>query len=147
MAGLNEIDTTEEQFDAMLAVASPVKLAMTNPFADQEALGCDVAKAIDPSQLTDEIKAATGVDVQVCISNPNPEQPIGLDNPGRLYLTPPIDVDQARRLINDHQVDSRYGMDLVDVPIERIQQKLSDGGTLSPEEISDALRVLLRGGS
>lgn len=130
---------------ALFAVATPQKMAAVSPFG-AEAIYTRVAKEINPTQLADEIYEATGVEAQICIANPNPDQRVDSSNPSTIYITPIIDPDEIDKVVKNHVVDPNYGLSPDNKRRNELAEKLSQGEKLDPAELMEALQMALRGG-
>lgn len=120
-------------------VASPERLAMSNPFDDMACVSVDLGKEINVTQLADEIGARAGYPVMLAMIISETAQP-------RLYVRPVVDEETITQAINDHEIDDMYG--LSDERRERntLIRKLSSGEGLTTEEMLYALRLALASG-
>lgn len=121
--------------DVVMVTASPDQLAVVNPFGDRKCSVVTVTSDVNVSQLTDEIVAATGMDVQAVLTRSQD----GID---RLFVCPPVEMDALGRIIAGHKADPRYGMSEERRAHEELIDKLKMGEPISQEEMAQALLYL-----
>lgn len=110
----------------------------TNPFpADSTVI--EVGKAVHPSQLADEIEAEVGYGVQLMAIGLQPGTEVIPQEPGRLYVTPPVEEDALRRVIERHEIDELYGLSGEVRERYELLAKLRRGEDLTPDEMRRAL--------
>ncbi len=122
--------------DMSFVVASPERIAMSNPFGEAECVSVDLRKDINVTQLADEIGRLTGFPVMVM------EIPFeGLVS--KLHVSPIVDEETIMRAIEDHEIDDLYGMDDRQRERGELMRKLSSEEEMSVEEIRRALMIAL----
>lgn len=128
MDGLNE--------DMTFAVASPERLAMSNPFGDTACASVDLGKVVNVTQLADEIGARTGFPVMLAMITAERK-------PSKLYVRPVVEEDVIMAAVSAHEPDDLYGMDTLQRKRHELRQKLLSGDELSDREVREALRLTL----
>lgn len=105
-----------------------------------------LTKAVNLTQLTDELDAALGRQVQIAQLGPDNGAPAAEDNPAELAIAP-SDVDTAvvEQVIADHNPDQTYATPAVERDFTAAMQKVvdNDGATLNGDDMQAALRGLL----
>lgn len=116
-----------------------------DPFAgDGGSHRIPVAKEIKTSQLVDELALALGQSVAMVAWAPlDHDQPVGPGNESILCISPgTTDVVIVEQVVAAHEPN--HELDPAQIEQERVIQKIRDGATLSTEEITIALRALVK---
>lgn len=121
--------------DVVMVTASADQLAMVNPFGDRKCSVVTVSRDVNVSQLTDEIVADTGMDVQAVLTRTKD----GID---RLFVCPPVELDALSGIVAAHKPDARYGMSAEQREYEDLLDKMKRGEPLSQEEMVRAMLYL-----
>lgn len=130
MDDVNDEPTFSEVPEAVLRAANPFP-------ADSTVVS--VGRAVQPSQLADEIEAEVGYGVQLMAISLQPGTEVTPEAPGRLYVTPPVPEDALRRVIERHEIDELYGFSEEEREKYELLRKLHRGEDLTPEELRRAL--------
>jgi hypothetical protein len=129
--------------EPMFFVIDPERIAKANPFGEAECVVVEIEREVNVSQFTDEIETKVGHKVQVSLTNVHPDQPIGMDNPARLYVTPVVPEKLIAEAISEHSADELYGMPAGQQERLRLAAKLEAGEELTIAEVNQALRLIL----
>lgn len=128
--------------DELMAEHTPI-----DPFVDDDGKATsktfDVTKPVSPGQLQDEIEAAVGEEVMLAFAKPVPDAEASADNPLTLFLTPDsVDGRKVRGVIDKHSPDPHYGLTEEGQARHAVLEKVKQGETLEPGELTMALQML-----
>jgi hypothetical protein len=106
------------------------------------------SRDIEMGQLQDEVTLALGSDVRLAAFFPLDEneaaQPVDAHHPIILYVTPSsADVAAVKQVLGAHKPDPYYGMTDEEKVQAQLREKIASGQTLTPEELTLALQMLL----
>lgn len=101
-------------------------------------------------QLQEEVTGALGPDVRLAAFFPldADDAPVAVDaqNPVTLYVTPSsADVAGVKQVLASHKPDPYYGMTDEQRAQAQLREKIASGQTLTPEETTAALQMLISG--
>lgn len=119
-------------------------MQMANPFGDNDCVRLGVAKAINVSQLTDELESRLGHSFQVILSGM--DGTVDHDRPGFLFISPPVSEGDLLDVIADHSPDPDYGLSEDHRERRDLLSKLRAGQDLTGEELSRAIQIALANG-
>lgn len=144
MAGLTT-DDTEQTPAEMAADGSDPKC----PFLG-DSQRFTWSRDLQIGQLQDEITQAMGPAVRLAAFFPADEEGdrLGVDaqNPVVLYVTPSsADLAAVKQVLAAHKPDLYYGMTDEEKAQAQLREKIAAGQTLSPEEMTLALQMLVSG--
>lgn len=122
---------------------SAEEIVGTPPF-NGDCTGVELTRTVNPSQLSDELSDAAGLQVQVMTMSSHPGPEISPEAPARLYAHPRVDEDLLRRVIDDHDPDDDYGYTPQQREKMALLSKISAGQELSREEVTRALALSLQ---
>lgn len=116
---------------------------LVNPFGDR-AMVIVIDHQVDLDQLQEEIAEASGAttdhdEVMASSQVVDPTQPISKDNPLTLYLGAPIDEAEIKKVVDKHKPRRANPSKMQDGALEKVR----NGESLTPEEITAALAALL----
>jgi hypothetical protein len=106
------------------------------------------AREVGVGQLQDEVIQALGPDVRVVAFLPydaeGAQLPVDAQNPITLCVTPSsADLAAVRQVLAAHKPDPYYGMSDEAKVQAQVREKISAGQTLTPEEMTLALQMLV----
>lgn len=124
----------------------PLAIMLTaSPFGDKDCSRVRLTKAVNVTQLTDELQEMAHADLQVVtLSSGNSEPSPG--NPGFLFVSPPLDQDVIQLVIDRHEPDPDYGLSPESRDRATLLSKLRAGEELTPAELRQALVLALSDG-
>jgi hypothetical protein len=122
--------------DAVVVSVTPHEAAATDPFGNSKQFHVD--KEVNLAQLQSEIEEATGATLAVSL------QRVPGEDKGILFLSPGEAVDgrTVNGKIKSHDPDPLFGMTDTQKLTATVMQKVRDGQSLSPEELTTALQAL-----
>ncbi|GAA1978512.1 hypothetical protein [Kitasatospora viridis] len=96
--------------------------------------------------LGDAVQLAVYVPREAPVGNlPGAEIPVDADHPLTLFVSPSsVDPTQLRSLLAAHRPDPYYGASAEERLVIQVRQKVAAGQELTPEELTLALKVLMR---
>lgn len=136
--GQGGTDTAEQQ--------EVVVVPFTDDEGKEDSAVFEVTKPIMLVQLQDEIEAKVGESVMVSSSQRDPDSEPSESNPLFLVVAPEsLDGRSVRGVINSHIPNRDYGLSADAKENKSLVEKINAGQTLSPEEVTQALRMLIQG--
>lgn len=137
-----DADVDDESIYVMM---TPARLADSNPFGDVECCSVTLTREVNVTQLSDEIRAMAGYEVQLSVIKPQPGTKINGDHPAKLYVHPMVEESVIQKSVADHVPDDLYSL----TPDQRMRAellgKLKRGEELSVTELTQALQLALSG--
>lgn len=130
------IEDVSEAMDAPI-VTTQGNVVDHDPFGDSKRFELEIG-SVNLSQLQDEIAESAGCAVAATIIRKE-------DGTGVLWVSPGDAVDgrKVRGVINHHEPDPDYGLSEAEKGRRTLIDKVRKGTPLEPEEITQALQMLL----
>ena len=104
-------------------------------------------RGVEIGQLQDEVTLALGPSVRLAAFYPVDDGvplPVDAQNPVTLYVTPSsADLAAVRQVLAGHRPDPYYGMSEEERTNAQLREKIASGQTLTAEETTRALQMLI----